>query len=136
MATPLELMLAALPRLTDADKERMVDACLVTLDTAAVGRIQAACQARTRSSFRHGQKVEFVARGRTVRMVIERINDKTLGGTEVETTRAGMKWRVAPSLCRIVSTDPAPRRPVVPAAAPAPTAPLVPRVLPTDYGDF
>jgi hypothetical protein len=65
--------------------------------------------APTPGAFKRGDLIEFYSskKHRTVRLVVDRINPKTLGGHEQETP--SMMWRVPPSMCRLVGADkPAP----------------------------
>jgi hypothetical protein len=53
--------------------------------------------------FYPGQRVWFHdRRGRTVRMVIDKLNDKTVGGTELlaDGSRSTATWRVPPKMLR------------------------------------
>jgi hypothetical protein len=57
-------------------------------------------------AFQPGQKVEFVARGRTIQMMITSLGRKRLLGKELDANGKMMPlrgWRVSPSLCKVVS---------------------------------
>ena len=61
--------------------------------------------ASTKGEFRRGDLVEVYSatKGRTVRMRIDRINAKTLGGHEEGSPH--LMWRASPGLCRLVGAD-------------------------------
>lgn len=82
--------------------------------------------ARPATSFKIGDLVEFYGKGRTVRIQVERINPKTLGGHEPGLRH--MRWRVSPSLCRLVGAD----KPTK--VEPHPLVPALPSALPTAVG--
>ena len=68
------------------------------------------------SGFKRGDLVEFYAskHGKHIRVIVNRINDKTLSCHEADNHER--KWRVSPSLCRLVGTDKVESKPVPDAA--------------------
>ena len=68
-----------------------------------------------RLAFKHGDLIEFTAKGGlTIRAVVDRLNDKTIGCHETDSTRR--KWRVSYGLARLVGAD----KPALPSAPVAP----------------
>ena len=68
----------------------------------AINEHHAQIQRRAAAKFKVGDLVEFTSEklGRRIRLRIERINLKSLSGTEFnDPTRT---WRVSPNLCRLV----------------------------------
>lgn len=63
-----------------------------------------------RSAFKHGDLIEFTARsGATVRARVDRLNDKTIGCTDVVLKPGSNgKWRVSYGLARLVGADKVP----------------------------
>ena len=68
-------------------------------------------QARLLEKFKVGDLVEFTSdkENRVIRLKVERINAKTLSGTEVMgkdglMRDVGRPWRVSPSLCRLLGS--------------------------------
>lgn len=59
----------------------------------------------SRGDFKRGDLVEFYSskKHRQVRLVVDRINTKTLGGRESDTP--SLMWRVPLSMCRLVGAD-------------------------------
>lgn len=91
--THLSVMLRALPMLKPEDLQALIKAC----------------QEKLRRSYSYGDVVEFNDRaGFQIRMRVEKVNTKTLGGTQVGGTggRVGMKWRVAPTYCKPYTPEP------------------------------
>lgn len=65
-------------------------------------------QATVMRKFTHGDLVEFTSdkQARVVRLRVERLNQKSLSGVEVDSAhpraQPGLQWRVSPSLCRLL----------------------------------
>lgn len=80
------------------------------------------------SGFKCGDMVEFYSskHGKQVKVIVDRINDKSLSCHEVDDRIR--KWRVAPSLCRLVGADKVPESTVTPARA---MIPHIPSAVPT-----
>lgn len=75
------------------------------------------------SGFKRGDLVEFYVSkyGKHIRVVVNRINDKTLSCHEFDNPLR--KWRVSPTLCRLVGADKAESTVEVPAVRPAGAVP-------------
>lgn len=127
--TPLELITAALDR----------------LDTAELSALRVQIDQRLRLSFKPGDLVRFDSdkAGETVTIRVDRVNHKSLSGVQQGGARHGLKWRVAPQLCRLVGADkPAASAGTRPAGLPdlryaaiGPAASL-PAALRPDFGAF
>jgi hypothetical protein len=90
---------------------RVVDTMSVenlrALNRLVVDRINGIHRASTAlkaAAFRPGDTVQFTdsRHGRTVTMLVDRINTKSIGGREVTPGMPSTKWRVSPGLCRKV----------------------------------
>lgn len=68
------------------------------------------------SGFKRGDLVEFYApkHGKHIKVVVNRINDKSLSCHEFDDPKR--KWRVGPSLCRLVGADKVVDTPTLPAS--------------------
>lgn len=72
-------------------------------EVAGSASIPAVSAPSVRTTFKHGDLIEFTAKsGRTVRAMINRLNDKSIGCQDVVTKG---KWRVGYGLARLVGAD-------------------------------
>lgn len=63
-------------------------------------------QRQAANQFRTGDKATFFHKGRNITMEIQRFNQKTVGGVELDAygVRTARTWRVPPSMLRKVET--------------------------------
>jgi len=70
---------------------------------ARINHIQREKTAIAAREFQPGDMVNFTGKdGRLVTMAVERINSKSIGGTEVRAGHRPTKWRVHPTFCTLV----------------------------------
>lgn len=91
-------------RSMDETSLRTMNANIATVIREKIGQRQR----EAASAFRVGDQARFVHNGRTVTIRIQRFNEKTVGGIELDASgnETRSKWRVAPSFLTKVEAKP------------------------------